>query len=240
MPGVVASWNGRCVDRQDQQELCEHLMELSDLSNQIHFKYFKEEMQTNLFDGVEEGRSYLITSRIFGKHVPPIRIKQVDKGIFLGEGMTLYGLDFHLFDPRSHTSPFFHGAIDRISFVFTQSEYPELDGWLVQARPVNKQHRLSTVSQTVLTNPDIGLRYYLEDWTEQFMGWVKHFYVRNLNFWLHRENSSYDAYYGKVSRDRKTATEHFHNLLTAFSDEAESFTELMENMRTKEEAQEGA
>jgi hypothetical protein len=174
---------------------------------------------------------------VFWNEAPPKRIKQVDEGLYLGEAITLSGVEFPLYDPRSYTIPFALGRSKRMSFVFVQSEEPELNGRIVQVRPVNQQHRLSGMSPLVLVNPVIDLRYYLEKWMGSFLGWVKHFYVPEMNYWVWSENAGYHDYLGKVTKDRVTAEQHFDRLLKAFSEEAESFTEEIEGYRRKREAQ---
>lgn len=235
MPSVEVVWKGRCVDRQDQQALCEHLLRLSEISNRKFYELFGEQVHTIFFNEPGEEIRYLVSSSVFGNEAPPARIKQVDKGIYLGEGMTLYGVEFTLYDPRNFTPPFALGTGNRISFVFTRSDEPELDGLLVQARPVNKQHLLSGFSQMVLVNPVLDLRYYLEGWMGQFLGWVKHFYVPNLYYWLYGDYSGYDIYRGKIGKDRITANERFNQLLESFSEEADSFTEYIVSLHQERE-----
>lgn len=236
MPSVEVVWNGRCIDRQGQQELCEHLLQLSDISNRKFNAYFGGQVHTVFFNEPEGDIKYLVTSRVFGSEVPPARIKQVDDGVYLCEGLSLYGVEFPLFDPRNYTPPFDLRTGNRISFVFTRSDEPGLDGRLVQIYPINKQHRLSGFSEMVLLNPVLDLRYYLEGWMKNFLGWVKHFYMPDLYYWIWGDYAGYDAYRGKVTKDRVTAKQHFDRLLKAFSEEAESFTEEIEGYRREEEA----
>jgi hypothetical protein len=237
MPSVDVVWKGRCVNRQDQQELCEHLLRLAERSNRKFMSFFGEQVQTACLNVPKGKLNYLISSRVFGNETPPARIKAVEDGVYLSEGLSLYGVEFPLYDPRNFTPPFGLGTSNRVSFVFIRSDEPGLDGRLVQIYPVHKGHRLSAFSQMVLVNPVVDLRYYLEGWMGKFLGWVKHFYMPDLYYWIWEDYPGYDAYRGKVSKDRVTAEQHFDRLLEAFSEEAESFTEEIEVYRQKREAQ---
>jgi hypothetical protein len=237
MPSVEVVWKGRCVDRQVQQALCEHLLELSELSNRKFTAYFGEKVDPCFYDKPEESKQYLIVSQVFWNEPLPKRIKQVDEGLYLVEGITLSGIEFTLFDPRSCTEPFALRRNKRMSFVFVQSEEPKLNGRIVQVRLVNKQHRLSGFAPMVLVNPCVDLRYYLEGWMGKFLGWVKHFYIPDLHYWIWDDYPGYETYRGNVSKDRVTAEQHFNRLMEAFSEEADSFTEQFESYRREREAQ---
>lgn len=233
MPSVEVVWKGRCVNRQDQQALCEQLLQLSEISNRKFNAYFKEQVNNICFNEEEAVNKYLITSSVFNKELPKGRVKEVEKGIYLTEDVSLFGLEFPLYDPRNYTPPFGLGTGNRMSFVFTRSENTALDGWLVQAYSVNDQHRLGAMAQTVLTSPTLDLRYYLENWIGKFLGWVKHFYVPDLYYWHHGDYEGYDSFRGKIAKKSEFANETFEELLKEFSENAEGFTELVEGFRRK-------
>jgi len=237
MPSVDVVWKGRCIDRQVQQELCEHLLQLSEISNRKFNAYFGGQVHAVFFNPPEGESKYLISSRVFGNEVLPAKIKKVDDGIFIGEGLSLYGVEIPLFDPRNNTPPFGLGASNRISFVFIRNEDPAYDGRLVQACPVSERNRLNTISQTVLVNPGLTLRYYLENWMGQLLGWVKHFYIPDLYYWIWRDYPGYEAYRGKVSKHHGMAKQYFDPLVEAFSEEADLFTEEIEGYLREREAQ---
>ena len=233
MPSVDVVWKGRCNDRQLQQELCEHLLQLSKISNQKFSEFFGEQVNTIFFNETEDHIKYLISTRVVGNELPPARIKEVDKGIYLVSGIALFGLEFPLYDPRNFTLPFGLGTGNRMSFVFARSEDPYLDGRLVQVFPVNELHRLSEMTHFALVNPSLDLRYYLEGWIRDFLGWVKFFYIPGLYYWHWSDCPGYDGKYKDVTKNKATAAEHFSHLLETFLEEAESFTQYYEDARRK-------
>jgi hypothetical protein len=107
--------------------------------------------------------------------------------------LVLHGLDFKLFDPRR-----IYPNEDRVSFVFLScSVAPSLDGRLVQAN--NKEQCRLFNSEALhavdwyLSSPSIHLRYYLEEWFDFFLAWVKYFFVSDLRYWRYEEMSQYEA-----------------------------------------------
>jgi len=203
--------------------LCQILLRLSGASVDKYQEFFGINVQPTFYDETEGERDYLIFSGIFGGNNPPESIEKVGNGVFLGRKLGLYGLDFPLYDPRNYTAPFALGESNRISFVFIRSQDPELDGLLVQAFSVNQQHSLSSVSSTVLGVTVLDLRYYLEQWTSKFLGWVKHFYMPNLHYWLYGDLKSYYLY-KELESTRKLGESFFDLLLADFNEQADNFT----------------
>lgn len=228
MPSVEVVWKGRCVDRQIQQDLCEHLLKLSDLSNRKFKDYFGLQVHTIFFDLPEGETNYLMLDKDFWDHLPSTYIEKVEKGVCLVKKLGLFGVEFPLYDPRNYNLPFGLGTSNRVSFVFTRSQVPELDGQLVQTCAVNKQHRISAYADTVLDNPTLDLRYYLENWMGMFLGWVKHFFMPDLDYWIWQEKAGYRYYEGlEPSMDHRELI--FDHLLSAFNEEAVSFSKQLES-----------
>lgn len=232
MPSVDATWNGRCTNRQQQQELCQILLRLSGASVEKYQKFFGINVQPTFYDEPEGESDYLFLSEIFGGDKPPENIEKVESGVFLGRKLGLYGLDFPLYDPRNYRAPFALCDSNRISFVFIRSQNPGLDGLLVKAFSVNQQHCLSSVSSTVLGVPVLDLRYYLEHWTSRFLGWVKHFYMPDLYYWLYGDLTNYNLYKGLEST-RKLGESLFDRLLVDFNEHAEKFTKAIREDNSK-------
>lgn len=223
MPSVEVTWSGKCTNRQNQKDLCQKLLRLSEISIGKYQEYFGLNVQPTIYSEPEGEEDYLISPEIFGGNKPPENIEKVESGVYIGKKIGLYGLDLPLYDPRNYTAPFALGESNRISFVFIRSQDPELDGLLVQAFSVNQQHSLSSVATTVLVVPVLDLRYYLLDWTSKFLGWVKHFYMPNLCYWLYGDLKKYNLYKGLEST-RKLGESYFEGLLADFNVQADNFT----------------
>lgn len=226
MPSVEATWSGKCTNRQSQKDLCQKLLRLSEISIGKYQEYFGINVQPTIYGEPGGEEDYLISPGIFGGNKPPEKIEKVESGVYLGRKIGLYGLDFPLYDPRNYTAPFALCESNRISFVFIRSQDPELDGLLVQAFSVNQQHSLSSVASTVLGVPVLDLRYYLEQWTGKFLGWVKHFYVPDLYYWLYGDLTNYNLYKGLEST-RKLDESYFEGLLADFNEQADNFTKAI-------------
>jgi len=107
--------------------------------------------------------------------------------------LQLYGIDFQLFDPRG----LYPGA-DRMSFVFLQSlEIPSLDGGLAQIESREQCQAYGSeairAADWYVSAPNIHLRYYLEEWSDFLLSWVKFFFVPDLVFRRYEDLSQYDA-----------------------------------------------
>jgi len=94
------------------------------------------------------------------------------------------------------------GTNGRLSFVFTRSGEPELDGLLVQTFPVNSQHVLSGLCSQVLDTPALKVRDYQAVWLRGLLGWVKHYFIPNLNYWIPGD-ASWESLYQSAVRDQK-------------------------------------
>jgi hypothetical protein len=105
----------------------------------------------------------------------------------------LHGIDFRLFDPRN-----LYPHADRMSFVFLDSpELPSLCGCLVQ---VEDHEQCQAYSSEVIRSadwyvcaPNIHLRYYLEEWSDVLLSWVKYFFVTDLYYDRYQELANFDS-----------------------------------------------
>jgi hypothetical protein len=95
----------------------------------------------------------------------------------------LRGIAFRLYDPRD-----LYPDEDWMSFAFVEApELPELDGQIVHARSlrtcrVQSGEWLQNAEWSIDT-PSIHLRYYLEEWFDLLMTWIKIFSIDNLDYW---------------------------------------------------------
>jgi len=233
MPSVEVFWKGRCVDHQMQQDLCEHLIKLSELSDQKYEEYFGKQMHAVLFDPNERETKYLISGSLFSENESLAHLQKVDNGVFLTQDIGLFGVEFSLYDPRCDRYPFGVSYSNRLSIVFTRSQVPELDGRLIQTYSVNKQHRLSELSELALDNPRLDLRYYLEEWMALFLGWVKHFYLPDMYYWLGSDYKDYHNYIDANAGDEFCEWV-FNELLLGFRREADNFTHWMRSYEESE------
>jgi hypothetical protein len=100
--------------------------------------------------------------------------------------VTLNGLEFRLYDPRD-----FYPGEDRVSFVFCVDDDPQLDGLMayVEDRQECRKYQNADIQRAdyFLRTPHVHLRYYLEEWIDRLMGWVKYHYVENLRYWRYRD-----------------------------------------------------
>jgi hypothetical protein len=110
--------------------------------------------------------------------------------------LRVYGLDFRLFDPRQ-----LYPNADRMSFVFLDSpELPALTGCLAQVEDHDQcrpyQSEVIRAADWFVSAPSIHLRYYLEEWSDYLLSWVKYFFVANLYYQRYDELSQHEAIRG--------------------------------------------
>jgi hypothetical protein len=209
MGSVYVRWTGRCIDVEARTKLLEKVADFALLS----LNYFEEFGAFQRYNGTLEGRILLspdllqgtglelpaearspggLELRAAGPLGPP---KPASPNQFLTASQVhLEGLEFQLYDGRC----LYPGA-DRISFVFaTFDEYPALDGSLVYVED-EEQCRLYSndqiqTAQAFLDAPNIHLRYYYEKWIDNFLGWVKHFFIADLQYWRYEPNPGYQRF----------------------------------------------
>ena len=107
--------------------------------------------------------------------------------------LRVYGIDFQLFDPRG----LYPGA-DRMSFVFLESaDLPSLNGCLAQVENREQcqsyQNEVIRAADWYVSAPTIHLRYYLEEWSDFLLSWVKYFFVPDLYYRRYEEMSGHES-----------------------------------------------
>jgi len=149
----------------------------------------------------------------------------------------VHGIDFRVFDPRN-----LYPSADRISFVFLSCpELPALDGCLAQIENHEQvqayQSDAIRAADWYVSAPSIHLRYYLEEWSDLLLTWIKQFFVPDLAYHRYEEMSQYDALSAVV---QQMIDEHgedfakrslFQYLLESFEREADEWIQKMAQMR---------
>ena len=151
-------------------------------------------------------------------------------------GVRLHGIAFRLYDPRQ-----LYPDEDRLSFVFIDMpEFPELHGRMVNVYD-RRQCQLFTgklidKADYYLAEPSIHLRYYLEDWYDLLMVWIKQFFLPDLTYRRHEEMSQFEEIKTMMDRLIESAgTEFakqtiFEYLLERFEYEAEEWSDTIGSM----------
>ena len=219
MGSVYVRWTGRCLDGEARAQLLDKLIDFARMSE----SYFDEFSGFQRFDRTLEGRILLspdllegtslqlpaeahalggLELRASGPLGPPKPASSPSQFLTAGQ-VHLEGLELRLYDGRR----LYPGA-DRVSFVFASfDEYPALDGSLVYVEE-EEQCRLYSndeirTAQAFLDSPNIHLRYYYEEWMDNFLGWVKHFFIPDLDYWRYERNSGYQRFQD-LPRDHAT------------------------------------
>ncbi len=108
--------------------------------------------------------------------------------------LRLYGIDFQLFDSRN-----LYPNSNRMSFVFLESpDLSALNGCIAQVETQAQCHLYSSEAirsaDWYVSTPQIHLRYYLEEWSDLLLSWVKYFFISNLYYWRYEELAQYDLF----------------------------------------------
>ena len=183
------------------------------------------------FDNEEERKSYemntALLNALFGETHSDTSEQEQDKPkkvLFSINKVDLYGIEFRLFDARR-----LYPSDDRISFVFLRAPYcPELDGRLVYVEDYKKckYYKCDLIKKAdwFLTSPGIHLRYYCEKWMDKLLGWVKYFYIPDLDYWRYEQLQGYKEFSAYLDRcDREMMRNIvFDNLKEDFKQSAEN------------------
>lgn len=218
MPTVVALWRGQCHEHLLQEELCTRIAELGEISHWLYQEFFQKEVKAVWYDGQPLSGAVKISESVFHDRHVPQELESLEKGIYPSLNLRLYGCQYVLFDPRQYNSPLTMSNDYDLSFVFLRSEDRNLDGWLVKIQKEPDRDR--DVDDYMLVVPKIDLRYYLENWMGGFLGWVKHFYVPNLYYWIWEDYPGYSFYKEFDKQDIRLRNEIFSQLLKSFQEEA--------------------
>ena len=133
------------------------------------------------------------------------------------------GVNFRIYDPRQ-----LYPGEDRVSFVFLCCpDAPFLDGCICEAfhhidYPGLIDFSALPAADWYVRFPEIHLRYYLEEWFDLFLSWVKFFFIPNLHWWRWDDTPGYANFhrqFEELQRNVGTATaktESFDKLVEAF------------------------
>ncbi|MEQ8788627.1 MAG: hypothetical protein RIC55_20120 [Pirellulaceae bacterium] len=224
MSSVILSWSGHGNELDRRQELYFHLAELAERSrlraaadqpNRLSFletlaQQRREGVSTPPFVRDHTIESLELTGRIVMDFSPftdeeaarqtaqtaGVTLLTNDEGhkLLQFERLTVEGLDFDLYDPRG-----LYPHENRASFLFARSgTMPHLDGALVHV--VGRESCQLYDSELVrdadwyITKPHIHLRYYLEDWSDLLLAWIKYFFLPELDYHRYEHLSRWDDF----------------------------------------------
>ena len=225
---VETVWKGRCVSHKVQQELCEKIILLENISNEMYQLYYREQVTSILYNGKDACDQVLLAGALFDNELEPSMIREIGKNIYLGEEIMLFGLEFPFYVPTFYFRSCPPGSGNRMSFVFLRCENPELNGRLVAPYTLNPQHPLNGVSHIILDNPKLDLPRCMENWMIRLLGWIKRFYITNLFYCINSDKPKNTEFNRNSINNSLTADENFRLLLDAFSDTAKEFSIRME------------
>lgn len=148
----------------------------------------------------------------------------------------LYGIDFQLFDPRR-----LYPNADRMSFIFLQNpELPSLDGCLAQIESHEQCQRYQSDvlrgADWYVSAPNIHLRYYLEEWSDLLLSWIKYFFIPDLYYRRYDELSQYEALRTVIEDNYREHGEDFAKqalfkfLIEKFEKEADEWAQKLSGM----------
>lgn len=223
MPGVGVIWSGQFPDHAVQQDLCACLMPLARASHHMYADFFNVQREVRWHDGSQTYPAVLLSKYVFGEQPLPAGLEEVDPGYFLVKDVSLYGMEFDLFDPRRFNSAIMMSQLCALSFVFLRSANPALDGLMVKVYKLNEESTHKFNTSTMLYISEIELRYYLVHWMVDFFAWIKHFLLPDLTYWEYDFNPRAYEYDEYDPSDRKARDELFLYLLEAFLEEAEGW-----------------
>ncbi|MBS7250206.1 MAG: tetratricopeptide repeat protein [Candidatus Freyarchaeota archaeon] len=197
MGSVIANWKGRCQQKEVQLELCKYIKKLASVSHSYYevppeIKWFNNKINGRILICPELVENALLTQQ-------GVKIEETEEEADMLEYIRvkwpvldevhLFGIEFHLYDPRGPYE-------DRMSFVFTSHEISALNGLLVMVEDHKEcqYYDSKTIQQAdwYLARPKIHLRYYLENWFDYLMGWIKYFFIPDLWYWRYTEMPGYN------------------------------------------------
>jgi hypothetical protein len=222
MPSVVVSWRGTCVDADSQEELITFLTAMALESRErfarpapkrpVYLEQLIERESKGLpdgpaiieYDGPINGNivvdpfvtaePLLAPDELTRLNVPWVSAGESAGGAYFFSPQTVHlrGIDFRLFDPRE-----IYPLQDRLNFVFLRcTEVPAINGKIAQV--VDHKWAQIYYNETIraadwfVAVPGIHLRYYLEEWIDQFFAWIKYFFIPDLTYWRHDDLPGYD------------------------------------------------
>jgi hypothetical protein len=133
----------------------------------------------------------------------------------------LTGVNFRIYDPRQ-----LYPGEDRVSFLFLRCpDAPFLDGCICEAFhyvdcPGLIDFSALPAADWYVRCPEIHLRYYLEDWFDLFLSWVKFFFIPDLHWWHWEDAQGYPKFQQEFEELRRK--------LGVMAAKSESFDKLVE------------
>jgi hypothetical protein len=128
----------------------------------------------------------LVSKHLFPSLPSSPKLTSVSERFFSLQSVSLLGVEFRLYDGRN-----LYEGDDRMSFVFCVDDDPQIDGLMVYVEEQAECRKYTDEriqrADYLLNVPHIHLRYYLEEWVDQLMGWVKYHHVKNLEYWRYED-----------------------------------------------------
>lgn len=222
MPSVVATWLGQRKETSPLDELNLRMAELGHLS---HSFLGPSPPPIKNFDHTIEG-NIIVSAELFSSPPSTSKLTRISEGLYSMRDVILSGVEFRLYDGRN-----LYPGDDRVSFVFCLDDDPQINGMIVYVEEQEecRNYKSERIRQAdyLLTVPHIHLRYYLEDWVDALMGWIKHHYFSSLNYWRHEDRwIDPEVLSGVFGRDGKA--EFFESLKTGLQKEVGEWTEISE------------
>jgi len=187
MPSVIVGWGGRCADPRKRKGLTGKLIELGSISHSLFDPPLPAARPVTGIAG-----RILVAPHLF---LPEGEAQAAGKFIELSE-LELGGVEFRFFDPRN-----IYEGEDRISFVFAGLPgRPETEGTIVQIEPkalcALYDDPAIKEADHLVKRSSIHLRYYCEEWMDSLLGFVRHYYVPDMEYWRYEDLSGYGRYLG--------------------------------------------
>jgi hypothetical protein len=219
---VIATWVGKCSATSVRDELCLKMTELGEFS---HNFFTPTRPLVKQFNHTIEG-DILISQHVFPSPPTSPKLTRVSERYFSLQSVPLLGVEFQLYDGRG-----LYSGDDRMSFVFCVDDDPQLNGIMVyvEEREACLTYREELIKQAdyLLEVPHVHLRYYLEEWLDQLMGWVKYHYLEGLDYWRYEDiwvdPDTLKQQFGEVEKEK-----YWDILKLRFQYEVESWTGIAE------------
>jgi hypothetical protein len=199
MSSVMVRWEGRCADPEVREKLAIRLQALAEQTN----KAFPDRTSYRCWNRIVTGK-ILVSGAVLGR-------REVGLGTTIRAGgpvapepknapeylapipyVRLQGVEFRL--PNN-----FYRDEDRISFLFaSQGRHVDLPWVLVQVedRVQCQSYKSETIrnADLLLTPPGMRMRYIGEEWVNELLGWIKHYYLNDLYYWSRKSFTGYESF----------------------------------------------
>jgi hypothetical protein len=263
MSSVIVSWKGRCTSPADQDALLGYFERLArshrrycadgpgprpEISRLLAEQRGEGQARIPLriaFDEDISGRIAVSSDIVedqaaFAADLAGLGVETSRRAEGFGDRFTfpidhlhIRGLDFQIYDPRG-----LYPREDRMSCVFLRSDdLPLLDGLICKVSGPELCAEITAEelkgTEWYVECPFLHLRYYLEDWLDLVLSWMKFFYVPDLYYFHYLPL----AEYGRHSSDFEDAVAAegkdvaresiFEDILLKFEDEADDWARQM-------------